>query len=178
MVGDENRIEYENTIETEDAAAETVECDEVEICEPEQGERNELDELNDKYLRLLAEFDNFRKRSQEEKAKMYNNGVGDAITKILPVIDNIGRALDSESDRESSLYKGVEMIEKQLMKTLEDIGVEEIIAEGKPFDPNYHFAVAHVEDGNFSENTVTEELQIGYKYKDKVLRHSMVKVAN
>jgi len=178
MTFDEKQVEHEDTNETEDVTAETVQCDEVEICEPEQSETNELDELNDKYLRLLAEFDNFRKRSQEEKAKMYNNGVGDAITKILPVIDNLRRALDSDTDHESSLYKGVDMIEKQLMKTLGDMGVEEIAAQGQPFDTNYHFAVAHIEDSELGENTVAEELQKGYKHKDKVLRHSMVKVAN
>jgi len=178
MTFDEKQVEHEGVNETEDVAAETVQPDEVEICEPEQAENSELDELNDRYLRMLAEFDNFRKRTAREKASMYDDGVVDAITNILPVIDNLRRALDSDPNQDDSLYKGVDMILKQLMKTLGDMGIEEIAAHGQPFDPNYHFAVAHTQDSEHSENTVTEELQKGYKYKDKVLRHSMVKVAN
>ena len=178
MTFDEKQTEHENTHETEDITTETVECDEVEICDAEQVDKKELDELNDKYLRMLAEFDNFRKRTAREKAGMYDDGVVNAITKILPVIDNLRRALESDPDQDSSFYKGVDMIEKQLIKVLGDIGVEEIAAHGQQFDTNYHFAVAHAQDSEYGENTVTEELQKGYKYKDKVLRHSMVKVAN
>ena len=178
MTFDEKQVEHESANEAEDIITETIQADEVEICEPEEDGKNELDELNDKYLRMLAEFDNFRKRTAREKASMYDDGVVDAVTSILPVIDNLRRALDSDPNQDGSLYKGVDMILKQLMKTLGGMGIEEIAAQGQPFDPNYHFAVAHTQDSEYSENTVTEELQKGYRYKDKVLRHSMVKVAN
>ena len=152
---------------------------EAELCGTQDQAAAELASLNDKYLRILAEFDNFRKRTVKEKSNMYDDGVVDTVTKFLPVIDNLQRALDSAASYSGDpLYKGVDMINSQLVKTLGELGVEEINAIGETFDPNRHFAVAHTQDSGYSENTITEELQKGYKYKDKILRHSMVKVAN
>ena len=134
----------------------------------------------DRYQRTLAEFDNFRKRTIKEKAGMYNDGVRDAVLNLIPVIDNFERAVNSVSDeeKESALFKGIEMVLKQFMDILASLGVEEIEAEGKTFDPNFHNAVMHVEDDSADENQVVAVLQKGYICKDKVIRPSMVKVAN
>ena len=179
MPGDEKAVEPTQANEATDKAAECVAEADARLCEDEDSAATALAELNDKYLRVLAEFDNFRKRTAKEKASMYDDGVVDAVTMFLPVIDNLQRALESVGNNtDNPLYMGVDMIHKQLIKTLNELGAEEISAVGEPFDPNHHYAVAHAEDSSYSENTVTEELQKGYKYKDKVLRHSMVKVAN
>ena len=136
--------------------------------------------LNDQYIRLMAEFDNFRKRTEKEKSGMYAMGAKDVLEKILPVLDNFERgfALVSEEDQEDPFTQGMEKIYKQFVTVLTDLGVTPIDATGKEFDPNLHNAVMHVEDENFGENVVAEELLKGYMYKDTVLRHSMVKVAN
>lgn len=137
------------------------------------------EENKEKYQRLLAEFDNARQRNDKENKKMYDYGAKDALEKLLPVVDNLERALALVPEEEKGAFEeGVEKIYKQLMDTLADIGVEPMNAEGQSFDPNYHNAVIHVEDENFGENTIMEEMQKGYMYKDQVLRHSMVKVAN
>lgn len=137
-----------------------------------------LKEAYDKYIRQVAEFDNFRKRTNAEKAGMYNNGVRDTVEKLLPVIDNFERAVNMAEDKESSVYKGTEMILKQFLEIMASLGVEEIPAEGEPFDPNVHSAVMHIEDESCDENVVVEVFQKGYKLGDKVIRPSMVKVAN
>ena len=128
----------------------------------------------------MAEFDNFRKRTEKEKAAMFEMGAKDVIEKILPVVDNFERGLAAlpEEEKESSFAKGMEMIYKQLMKNLEDMGVKPIEAVGQPFDPNFHNAVMHIDDENLGENVVAAELQKGYMYRDSVVRHSMVQVAN
>ena len=131
------------------------------------------------YQRLLAEFDNARARSEKENAKMFDYGAKDTLEKLLPVIDNFDRALASISEEEKNAFSdGVEMIYKQLMDTLDSIGVKPMNPVGKEFDPNFHNAVIHIEDEEQGENIVVEEMQKGYMYKDQVLRHSMVKVAN
>lgn len=132
----------------------------------------------DKWLRQLAEFENFRKRTNAEKMGMYNNGVRDTIEKILPVLDNFERAVNMSEDKESSTYKGIEMILKQFIEVLQNMGVEEIPAEGEPFDPNVHAAVMHIDDESCDDNVIVEVFQKGYKHGDKVIRPSMVKVAN
>lgn len=139
-----------------------------------------IEELTDKYKRTFAEFDNFRKRSEKEKASMYEIGARDVIEKILPVVDNFERGFNavSEEEKATPFADGMDKIYKQLLKTLEDMGVKEIEALGKEFDPNLHNAVMHVEDENLGENEVAEVLQKGYMYRDTVVRHSMVKVAN
>lgn len=140
----------------------------------------QIQELQDRLKRQMAEFDNFRKRTEKEKSSMYEIGARDIIEKILPVLDNFERGLASmpEDVKESSFAEGVEMIYKQLIKTLEDVGVEVIETAGEQFNPDFHNAVMHVEDENFGENEISQELQKGYKYKGTVVRHSMVQVAN
>lgn len=140
-----------------------------------------LADIQDKFQRTLAEFDNFRKRTSKEKASMYDDGVRDTIEKLLPIFDNLERAIasvDGKVDENDPLLKGVKMTDKQLKEILAAMGVEEIKALGEKFDPNLHAAVAHVEDENFGENEVVLDMMKGYKYKEKVIRHSMVKVAN
>jgi molecular chaperone GrpE len=137
-------------------------------------------ELNDRLMRSMAEFDNFRKRSEKEKSQMYDLGVKSIIEKMLPIIDNFERGLDSvkETDKDNPLVQGFNMIYKQLMTTMEEIGVKVIEAVGNEFDPNFHNAVMHGEDEELGENIVSEEYQKGYMYHDTVVRHSMVKVVN
>ena len=132
----------------------------------------------DKYKRLLAEFDNFRKRSEKESAMMIDIGASMILTKILPVVDNFERAINSipEDIKDNSFVDGVDKIYKQMLKTFEDLGVKPIDAVGKPFDANLHNAVMTDENAEGEVDTVVEELQKGYTYKDQVLRHSMVKV--
>jgi molecular chaperone GrpE len=149
--------------------------------EKKKDKKDELiEELNDKYKRTFAEFDNFRKRSEKEKASMYEVGARDIIEKILPIVDNFERGLKtvSDEDKATPFVDGMDKIYKQLVKTLEDLGVKEIEAEGKEFDPNLHNAVMHIEDEELGDNIVVEVLQKGYIYRETVVRHSMVKVAN
>nr|WP_288556270.1 nucleotide exchange factor GrpE [uncultured Mediterraneibacter sp.] len=139
-----------------------------------------IEELTDRLTRQMAEFDNFRKRSEKEKSQMYEIGAKDVIEKILPVVDNFERGLQglTEEEKADPFVEGVDKIYKQLMTTLEGIGVKPIEAVGQEFDPDFHNAVMHVEDEAFGENTIAEEFQKGYTYRDSVVRHSMVKVAN
>lgn len=140
----------------------------------------QIEELTDRLKRNMAEFDNFRKRTEKEKSAMYEIGARDIIEKILPVIDNFERGLATvpEEDKNSPFAEGMDKIYKQLMKTLEDAGVKVIEAVGQPFDPDFHNAVMHVEDEELGENVIAEEFQKGYLYRSTVVRHSMVKVAN
>ena len=140
----------------------------------------ELNALKDRYMRTLAEYENYRKRTEKEKADIYTYAVKDVMTKMLPILDNLerGLALIPEESKADPVAEGMDKICKQFQKTLQDIGVKPIEAEGKEFDPNLHNAVMHVEDWNLGENIVAEELQKGYTYKESVVRHSMVKVAN
>ena len=139
-----------------------------------------IEELTDRLTRQMAEFDNFRKRTEKEKSQMYEIGAKDIIEKMLPVVDNFERGLDAvkEEDKEDPFIQGLEMVYKQLMTVLGELGVKPIEAVGKEFDPNLHNAVMHVEDENFGENIIAEDFQKGYMYRDSVVRHSMVKVAN
>lgn len=140
----------------------------------------QIEELTDRVKRNMAEFDNFRKRSEKEKSVMYEIGAKDIVDKILPVVDNFERGLASipEDAKGTGFAEGMEMIYKQLLKALEDAGVKPIEAVGQPFDPNFHNAVLHIEDDAWGENIVAMELQKGYMYRDSVVRHSMVQVAN
>lgn len=138
-----------------------------------------IEELNDKLKRQLAEFENFRNRTEKEKSSMYDMGAKSVIEKLLPVVDNFERAMDAAgSDHKDSFAQGVEMIYKQLMTALTDMGVTPIDAVGKPFDPELHNAVMHVDDEAYGEQEVVEEMQKGYLFHETVVRHSMVKVAN
>ena len=140
----------------------------------------QIEELADRVKRQMAEFDNYRKRTEREKAAMFDLGSRNVIEKMLPVVDNFERGLASipEADKGSPVATGMEMIYKQLMTTLADLGVKPIEAVGQPFDPNFHNAVMHIDDENFGENVVAEEFQKGYMHHDSVIRCSMVKVAN
>lgn len=172
-------VEQEN-VEAESACQEkSVEESEAEVQEQEQGDKK-TQELNDKLMRTIAEFDNFRKRSEKEKSAMFEIGAKAIIEKILPVLDNFERGLDSISEEEkgSAFAQGIEQIYKQFVKVLDEAGVKAIEAVGNEFDPNLHNAVMHIEDDAFGENIVAEEFQKGYMYKESVVRHSMVKVAN
>lgn len=139
-----------------------------------------IEELTDRVKRQMAEFENFRKRTDKEKSAMYEMGAKDIIERILPVIDNFERGLATvpEDAKGTPLAEGMEKIYKQFRKTLEEAGVKAIEAVGQEFDPNFHNAVMHVEDENLGENVVAVELQKGYTYKDSIVRHSMVQVAN
>lgn len=140
----------------------------------------QIEELKDRLMRSMAEFDNYRKRSEKEKAQMFEVGARDVVEKILPVIDNFERGLAAipEDLKENPFTLGMEQIYKQFLTVLETEGVTPIDAVGKEFDPNFHNAVMHDEDETMGENIVAEELQKGYMYRDTVVRHSMVKVVN
>ena len=139
-----------------------------------------IEELTDRVKRQMAEFDNFRKRTEKEKASMYEIGAREIIEKILPVVDNFERGLATipEEEKDSPFADGMTKIYKQMMTAFEEMGVKAIDAVGEEFNPDYHNAVMHVEDEEAGENVVVEEFQKGYLYKDHVVRHSMVKVAN
>ncbi|MCI5944006.1 MAG: nucleotide exchange factor GrpE [Eubacterium sp.] len=137
-------------------------------------------ELTDKYQRLMAEFENARKRNAKEQSHMYDVGAKEVLGKLLPVVDNFERGLDALSDeeKEGAFAQGIIKIYQQLITVFDEIGVKAMDAAGKEFNPDFHNAVMHVEDENMGENLVAEEFQKGYMYKDTVLRHSMVKVVN
>lgn len=187
---EENMQEAETTAGCEEAAeaaaqneggsAEGEAADAKSVSGKKDSKDTQIEELQDRLRRQMAEFDNFRKRTEKEKSAMYEVGARDIIEKILPVLDNFERGLAAvpEDVKDSSFAEGVEKIYKQFVKTLEDAGVEAIEAQGQQFDPNLHNAVMHVEDENFGENEVSQELQKGYKYRGTVVRHSMVQVAN
>jgi len=139
-----------------------------------------LKEANERYQRTMAEFDNFRKRTLKEKASMFENGAKEVLEKLLPVVDNFERALThvKEEEKELAITQGVEKIYKQMMAAFNELGVEEIDAHHKEFDPNFHHAVSHEENDAYDDNLVQEVYQKGYLYKESVLRHSMVKVVN
>ena len=166
------------------AAAMEAEVEEAFSDENLEGKPDKKDlaiaDLTDRLKRSMAEFDNFRKRSEKEKATMFDMGARSVAEKLLPVVDNFERAMTATpSEGEVKAFAdGIAMIYNQMTKTLEDLGVKPIDCVGKDFDPNLHNAVMHIEDENLGENIVAEELLKGYMYKDGVLRHSMVKVAN
>lgn len=165
--------------EEKTADAETADAEKAEEEDVPKGDKK-AQELNDKLMRTIAEFDNFRKRSEKEKSAMFEIGAKAIIEKILPVLDNFERGLDSISEEEkgSAFAQGIEQIYKQFVTVLDDAGVKVIETVGKEFDPSLHNAVMHVEDDSLGENIIAEEFQKGYMYKESVVRHSMVKVAN
>lgn len=175
----EPRREAENG--SEETAGEEEKPDkaegEAEAPEKKDKKTEQIEELTDRLQRSMAEFDNYRKRTEKEKAGMYVIGAKEVIEKILPVVDNFERGLGAAQEGDA-FAEGMQMVYKQLMTALSDMGVEPIEAEGKTFDPNLHNAVMHVEDEEAGENVIVEELQKGYLYKEFVVRHSMVKVAN
>ena len=140
----------------------------------------QIEDLTDKLRRQMAEFDNFRKRTEKEKSGMFEMGAKSVVEKLLPVVDNFERGLASvpEDQKEDPFVAGVDKVYKQLLTVFDELGVKPIESVGQPFDPNFHNAVMHVEDDEQGENVVIEEFQKGYMYHDSVVRHSMVKVAN
>jgi molecular chaperone GrpE len=142
--------------------------------------QEQIDELKDKNLRQMAEFENYRRRTEKEKQAMFETGAKSVIEKLLPIVDNFERGIEalSEEELKSPVGEGMNLIYKQLADALKDMGVEEIEAEGKEFDPELHNAVMHEENDEYDENVIIEVLQKGYKFHDTVIRHSLVKVAN
>ena len=188
---EEEILSDEETVQEEQPSEEEPEKSTEEKEKPAKKERklkwakqDELEEkvreATDRYARLFAEFVNFRKRTDKEKAQRYDFGVRDIVEKILPVIDNFERGLAAvpEDKADDSFVTGMQMTYKQLMKTLEDAGVKPIDAVGQEFNPDFHNAVMHVDDPEVGDNIIVEEFQKGYIYKDHVVRYSMVKVAN
>lgn len=176
----EQEVEEKDSEEVEDVKLEEDSTGENDMNKKLKQKEKEVNEYVDKLQRTMAEFDNFRKRTIKEKSMMYENGAKETLEKLLPIVDNFERALDSISEEQKELpfTQGVEMIFKQLMSALNELGVEEIEAEGNEFDPNFHHAVTHADDESLGENIVAEVFQKGYMYNDSVLRHSMVKVVN
>ena len=185
---DETVTSTEETAETaENADAEASEADSEDpdkkksFFKKKKDKKDEqIEELTDKVKRQMAEFDNFRKRTEKEKSQMYDMGAKTIVEKILPVIDNFERGLAAvpEDNKEDAFVVGMDKIYRQMLTVLEEAGVKPIEAVGAEFDPNFHNAVMHVEDETLGENVVAEELQKGYMYRDTVVRHSMVNVAN
>ncbi len=169
---------------TSEAKAEETKAEEADTSEAKEEKKDPKDlkiaELTDRVQRQMAEFDNFRKRTEKEKSAMFEMGASDIIKKILPVIDNFERGFKSVSDEEleTPFAKGMDMVYKQFVKILEDSEVKPIEAVGNEFNPDYHNAVMHVDDESVGENIIVEEFEKGYTYRDSVIRHSMVKVAN
>lgn len=189
----EEAVETEETVETAEnpEQPEEAEAKEEETTEevkkkkfgkkPKKDKKDEkIEELNDRLMRNLAEFENFRNRTEKEKSAMFEIGAKSVIEKILPVVDNLERGFDglSEEDKENPFVKGIEAVYKQIQTVFDEIGVKPIEAVGQEFDPNLHNAVMHEEDDSEDSNKVIEEFQKGYMYKETVVRHSMVKVLN
>lgn len=177
--------EEETVEEAEEAVAEEPETEKEKGSffkkkEKKDKKDEKIEELTDRVRRQMAEFDNFRKRTEKEKTQMFETGAKSIVEKILPVVDNFERgfAAVTEEEKGTPFVEGMEKIYKQMMTVLEEAGVKPIEAVGQEFDPNLHNAVMHVEDEEFGENIIAEEFQKGYTYRDSVVRHSMVKVAN
>lgn len=174
--------ETENTEETPEEQESTEEPEKKSLFGKKKKDKRDeqIEELTDKVKRQMAEFDNFRKRTEKEKTQMYEIGAKSVIEKILPVIDNFERGFASlsEEEMENPFVDGMDKVYKQMMTALGEIGVAPIEAVGNEFNPDFHNAVMHVEDEEAGENTIVEEFQKGYMYKESVVRHSMVKVAN
>lgn len=176
----------EDTVEARDdepSEAESEAADEAEDIDAEKKKNPQAEliaDLQDRIKRQMAEFDNFRKRTEKEKSSMFEMGATDIIKKLLPIVDNFERGFKSVSEEEMEVpfVKGMDMIYKQMIKMLEDAGVKAIEAVGTEFNPDYHNAVMHIEDDSVGENIIVEEFEKGYTYRETVIRHSMVKVAN
>ncbi len=167
----ETKLAEETVEETVEEKAEETPAEEVNEFE------KKWQDVNDKYLRTLAEYDNYRKRTIKEKESIYPEAKATVIEKFLPIMDNFQRAIDSAENKDA-FFEGVVMLKKQMDEVFVTLGVEEIKAVGEEFNPEFHNAVMHIEDEEAGENVIVEEFQKGYKVGDRVIRHSMVKVAN
>ena len=174
----ESAPQEEGAAEAEEAQAKSTKKTKKKAKKDKRDEK--IEELNDRLMRNLAEFENFRNRSEKEKSAMFEIGARSVIEKILPVVDNLERGFDglSEEEKETPFAKGIEAVYKQLMTGFEEMGVKPIEAVGQEFNPDFHNAVMHDEDDSDETNIVIEEFQKGYMYKDSVVKHSMVKVLN
>ncbi|MCI8365141.1 MAG: nucleotide exchange factor GrpE [Eubacterium sp.] len=178
--------EEENRASAGEVAQESEEKEDSKVAAKEKKKKRKdkkdekIEELNDRLLRNMAEFENFRNRSEKEKTLMFEIGAKSVVEKILPVVDNFERGLGAvaEEEKDNAFVKGMEAVYKQFSTVLEEIGVVPIEALGKEFDPNLHNAVMHDEDDSMEANIISEEFQKGYMYKESVVRHSMVKVVN
>lgn len=170
---DENKNENE---EIKNETTENVETTEEKV-EVVEDAKSEYDELNDRYKRLFAEFENFKKRSQKERENLYGIITGDVVSSILPVMDNLEKAAETKTE-DTNYQEGVKMVVKQLSDVLDKFGMTEIEALGQKFDPELHEAVSHIDDPNKGEQEIVQEYRKGYKIGNKVIRHSMVIVAN
>lgn len=171
-------MDRENVKPTEEQQNETIEVSELEALKADfDALKNEKDELYDKYLRTLAEYDNYRKRSLREKDAIYGDATAEAVKKLLPVVDSFERALNYEC-KDEEFKKGIALIQNTLKEVFDGMGVKAIPDVGEQFDPNFHEAVMHTEDPAYDENVITDCYRKGYTLGDKVIRHSMVIVAN
>ena len=178
MADKENKKNKKKAQEPQEEPQEQPEATEApDQSDPVQELQEKLDAQHEAHLRLAAEYDNFRKRTQKEKEASYANGKADTIGKLLPIYDNLERALNQPTE-DAAYKKGVEMTMTQLLEVLESLDIRPIEAVGKPFDPNLHNAVMHVDDENFGENVVAACFQTGFTMGEKVIRFSMVQVAN
>lgn len=172
---DEIEVNVKNDIDIE----ESNEAISVEDDNSQAQNAEVIAELKNQIQRIAAEFDNYKKRTQKEKDRIYVSSVVDVVSSFLPVMDNVGRALKASEGSNEGIREGVLMIERQIKEVLSCIGVKPIEAEGQKFDPKFHEAVMHVDDENYGENEIAEEFLTGYIYKDDiVIRHSVVKVVN
>ncbi len=171
-------VDATEAVEAAEAEVEVIE--EPTVVELYIAKDEEVKAAAERHQRTMAEFDNFRKRTIKEKGQMYENGAKEVLEKLLPAIDNFERAFDVATDdhKEDPFVKGIDMIYKQMLALLDDLGVEEIEALNQPFDPDLHHAVMHEESEDYDDNTIVAVYQKGYTYKDNVLRYSMVKVVN
>ena len=192
MMTEEIQAEDIETVEVEEEAAEAVETEEAEDAEASEEKKKgffgkdkkdkkdeKIAELNDRLIRQIAEFDNFRKRTEKEKSQMYMVGASEVIEKLLPVVDNFERGLAAmtEEEKSTAFAQGIEMVYKQMMTVLGDMGVTPIEAAGVEFNPDFHNAVMQAPSEEYESGIVIQELQRGYMYKEKVIRYSMVMVA-
>ncbi len=174
--------EEEVVKETTEEMPETEEVEQVEQVEQEETEQEKLEELNRRYLRVCADFDNYRRRTRQDQAASYEEGVMETVRALMPVIDSVDSAIKAsrqwETDEAREITEGIVLIGQQLDEAFRKLGVEEIEGAGSQFDPNVHEVVLHSEEEGEPENTVTEVFRKGYKKGDRVIRHSMVKVVN
>lgn len=155
-----------------------LKAEQAELNKKLEEEKKRAEEINDKYLRVVAEYDNFRKRSAGERAQIYSDAVADTLSGLLPIIDNLQYAAKYSSGDAEKVAEGLNLILGKLPETLEKLGISVFGVPGETFDPNLHNAILHVDDETLGEGEITDVLQCGYKYKDKVIRYAMVKVAN
>lgn len=170
-------VQKEEQVENTETNTEATNVEPEVVADTSEEEQSELDEANDRYKRLLAEFENFKKRSKKERDNLYGLITGDVVSVILPIMDNLEKAADAKTE-DTNYQEGVKMVSKQLADALGKFGLKEIESVGKTFDPEIHEAVSHIEDPEKGEKEIVEEYRKGYMIGNKVVRHSMVIVAN